>query len=236
MKRLIALFALLLGALAFAATGAFADGDHGHHGDKSKAAHAHNKGNDKDNDGDNDDNGNNDNNGHHGNGNTKFTFQMANTDNGSCGGNPWATLQETRTYIVRPNNDGSFTLVRFDRGTFTTTGPASPGACETGSEHGTVVLPGIAGKFGGFIVGTVTGGTFNPNAPCGADCSSREGFLHTYFGPTAVYSCDVNSTDCKFAFHYSSSDQRLKFHHWSDSGRGAGTMLQERFEGDIATA
>src|SRR4051794_40622503 len=104
MKRPIAVCALALGALALAGSAVAHDG-HGKHGKRAGEHHAKR-----------DD---------HGKGNTRFTFTMTNEDNGSCGANPWATLQEKRTFIVHPNNDGSFTLIRFDRGTFTTNGGAS---------------------------------------------------------------------------------------------------------------
>ncbi len=110
MKRPIAVCALALGALALTGTAVAHDG----HGKHSGEHH-----------------GKRDDHGDHGkgNGNAKFTFTLTNEDNGSCGANAWATLQEKRTYVVHQNKDGSFTLIRFDRGTFTTNGGASPGAC-----------------------------------------------------------------------------------------------------------
>ena len=210
MKRWIALPAALLAALAISAA-AIADPGDGKGKGKSQ-----------------------------GKGNTKFTFTFANTDTGSCGTNEWATLQETRTYKVRKTKTG-WRLTRYDRGTFATNGGPSPGACEQGSKHGAVAVPGVKGKFQGFIVGTVTGGTFNPNAVCpaGTNCGTRSAFLQTYF-PGGTWSCDANSTDCKFNFEYTapakSGQTALLFRHWQDQGKGAGTMLKEIFRGDIATA
>jgi hypothetical protein len=166
----------------------------------------------------------------------KFTFVMANTDDGSCGVE-WATLQEKRTFRVKDNGDGTFRVWRFDRGTFTTTGPASPGACETTKPHGTLVHAGVKGKFHGWLVGTVSGGTYNPNAVCAApaaECGFTDVFIATHFGPTATFSCFENSTDCRFTFSYSAPKQGLRLHHWRDWGRGAGTMLNEHFKGDIS--
>ena len=173
-------------------------------------------------------------------GNTTFTFTFQNTDTGSCGTNEWAALQETRIYKVRKTKTG-WRLTRYDRGTFTTNGGPSPGACETGSKHGAVVTPGVKGKFHGYIVGTVTGGTFNPNATCpsGTNCGTRSAFLQTYF-PGGTWSCDTNSTNCKFVFEYTAPAKNntipLLHRHWQDKGKGAGTMLKEVFRGDIATA
>ena len=166
----------------------------------------------------------------------KFSFTMTNTDNGSCS-TPWATLQEVRTFMVKDNGDGTFRVWRRDRGTFTTLGPASPGACETTKPHGTLVRAGVKGKFHGYLVGTVSGGTFDPNAACTApatDCGFTDVFIATHFGSGAQFSCFNNSTDCKFTFGYSAPAQHLRLHHWRDYGRGAGTMLKEHFKGDIS--
>jgi hypothetical protein len=162
-----------------------------------------------------------------------FTFTVTTTDNGSCG-TPWATDTARRTFYVKKNRDGSYRLLRRDRGTFVTTGPASPGACNTKGPHGTVVHAGAKGRFHGFLVGKVTGGTFNPNATCTADCGFTDVFITTFFGPTAQYSCFTDSKNCRFDFEYSAPTQGLRYHHWSDKGHGAGSMLQERFRGDIA--
>jgi hypothetical protein len=166
---------------------------------------------------------------------------MTTTDNG-CNGIPWATDTETRTYSVKDNGDGTFRVRRSEKGTFTTLAAQSPGDCGTG-KHGTAVVAGIQGKFQGYLVGTVTATSFNPNATCaaGADCSSRAGFIATYFAAGATYSCDQNSTDCKFNFNYTAkakgdAQKKLLFRHWQDKGKGAGTLLKETFHGDIATS
>ena len=53
----------------------------------------------------------------------------------------------------------------------------------------------------------------------------------------AQFSCNANSTDCKFNFNYTASHhQSLLVRHWQDKGTGAGTSLVERFHGDIADA
>jgi hypothetical protein len=206
MKQLTMFFALVAGALALAAAG-LADP-----GKKPKTGHA------------------------------KFTFAMTTTDNGSCG-NTWANDTETRTYSVKDNGDGTFTVRRSEKGTFTTLAGQSPGACETTGKHGATVVSGVQGRFQGYLVGTVTAASFNPSATCaaGADCSSRTGFIATYFAAGATYSCDQNSTDCKFNFNYTASakadaQKKLLARHWQDKGKGAGTLLNEHFHGDIASA
>ena len=212
MRRFTILIALVAGALALAAVG-LADPGHGKGPGHGKAKSGH----------------------------AKFTFTMTTTDNG-CTGNPWATDTETRTYSVKDNGDGTFRVRRSEKGTFTTLAAQSPGDCGTG-KHGTAVVAGIQGKFQGYLVGTVTATSFNPNATCapGADCSSRTGFIATYFAAGASYSCDQNSTDCKFNFNYTAkakgdAQKKLLYRHWQDKGKGAGTLLKETFHGDIATS
>jgi hypothetical protein len=156
-------------------------------------------------------------------------------DNGSCG-TQWATDTVQSDFKVKKNDDGSYRFTRRDRGTFVTTGPVSPGKCETKGKHGTAVAPGVKGKVHGSITGTVTGGTFNPNGCTPATCTTTPGTIAALFGPTAVFSCRTNSSDCKFNYEYSAPEQGLIKHHWQDEGKGAGTLLKERFHGDIASS
>jgi hypothetical protein len=175
-------------------------------------------------------------------GKNKFTFQLVNTDNRCDGSGPWATLNETRTYQVHDNGDGTFRVRRVDKGTFTTIAGKSPGDCPANkTKHGHLVRAGVTGRFGGYLEGTVTATTFNKNATCVAACFTDE-FLMTFFGVTPdKFSCNVNSTDCKFNFNYTASNRsanrpRLLVRHWQDRGKGAGSMLQEVFHGDIANS
>jgi hypothetical protein len=162
-------------------------------------------------------------------------YDVVTDDHGSCG-NPWAVDTEKRTFQVKKYKDGSYRLTRRDRGTFVTTAGQSPGACETKGRHGSTILPAKTGKFHGFLRGTITGGTFNPSAVCPADCGFTDVWITTFFGAGAQFSCNTDSRDCKFAFEYSAPRQGLLYHHWADTGRGAGTFLKERFRGDIASS
>jgi hypothetical protein len=174
-------------------------------------------------------------------GQNKFTFTLVNTDRRCDGTEPWATLNEKRTYQVHANKNGTFRLRRVDKGTFTTVAGKSPGNCAANkSKHGQMVRAGVTGRFGGYLEGTITGGTFNKNATCVAACFTGD-FITAFFGPSAVFSCDTNSTDCKFNFNYTAPSRaanrpRLIVRHWQDRGKGAGTMLKEVFHGDIATS
>jgi hypothetical protein len=174
-------------------------------------------------------------------GKNKFTFHLLNTDRRCDGTEPWANLDEMRTYQVHANKDGTFRLRRVDRGTFTTVAGTSPGNCAANkSKHGHLVRAGVKGRFGGYLEGTITGGTFNKKATCVPDCFTGD-FITAFFGPNAVFSCNINSTDCKFNFNYTAPARaenrpRLLFRHWQDRGKGAGTMLHEFFHGDIANS
>ena len=127
---------------------------------------------------------------------------------------------------------------RVDKGTFTTVAGKSPGNCPANtSKHGQLIRAGVTGRFGGYLQGTISGGTFNKNATCAAACF-RSDFITAFFGGGATFSCDTSSTDCKFNFNYTApakSNTPLRYRHWQDKGKGAGTMLKEEFSGDIAT-
>jgi hypothetical protein len=173
---------------------------------------------------------------------SKITISTVSEDHGSCG-NVWAADTLKRTLIVKQNENGSFRVTRRDRGTFVTTAGQSPGACDTTGRHGRLVVAGVKGKLEGFLRGTVTGGTFNPEATCNAACASTTPTLiAAFFGPAAKFSCSPatgGSTDCKFNFNYTakaSGNPALRFRHWQDKGKGAGTLLKEEFKGDIAVS
>jgi hypothetical protein len=167
----------------------------------------------------------------------KLTFSVSTQDNGSCGG-PWANDTITRTFIVKLNTDGTYTLTRRDRGSFVTLNGVSPGACDPTGPHGHTVRDGVTGKLVGFLRGKVTGGTFNPDATCtGNDCGSTDVFLATFFGAGATFTCFEDSQACKFNYNYTAAHhQSLLFRHWQDKGKGAGSLLKERFHGDVADA
>ena len=170
---------------------------------------------------------------------SKLTISTVTVDHGSCG-NVWATDTLQRTLIAQKRSDGSYTVTRRDRGTFVTLAGQSPGACDTTGKHGHLIVAGVKGKLEGYLRGTVTGGTFNPNAACNAVCASTTPTLITaFFGAGAQFSCFANSTDCKFNFNYtakSKDNPKLLYRHWQDKGKGAGTMLKEEFSGDIAVS
>ena len=143
---------------------------------------------------------------------------------------------------MHKNKDGTYRLRRVDKGTFTTVAGNSPGNCAANkSKHGQLIRAGVKGRFGGYLEGTITGGTFNKNATCANPCFTPN-FISAFFG-TAVFSCDgtTSSTDCKFNYNYTAPSRaanrpKLIVRHWQDKGKGSGTSLVETFHGDIASS
>jgi hypothetical protein len=168
----------------------------------------------------------------------RLTMNVVTSDHGTCQQNVWATDTLERSYTVKKNNDGSYRVSRKDKGSFVTTGPASPGACETGSKHGHVLTAGYTGKVHGYLNGTVTGGTFNPNGTCTAECSATD-FIAAFFTPGAQFTCNNGYAGCKFDYEYTAQKHtkqltaRLAYHHWEDKGVDGAT---EVLKGDIATS
>jgi hypothetical protein len=164
--------------------------------------------------------------------NSRFSATITVTDHGSCG-NAWATDTSTRTWSVKPNNNGTFRVTRKDKGTFVTLAGKSPGACNTAGKHGNLVNAGVHGKFRGYLTGTVSGGTFNPNATCTAACIGDTAAFIAAFFPGGTFTCSQGFAGCKFNFEYSSPDKSLVFHHWQDKGTNG---VSEKFVGDIANS
>jgi hypothetical protein len=109
-------------------------------------------------------------------------------------------------------------------------------------KHGQLIRAGVTGRFGGYLEGTITGGTFKKNATCAAACFTGD-FISAFFGAGAAFSCDgaTNSTDCKFNYNYTAPSRegnrpKLIVRHWQDKGKGSGTTLDEHFKGDIASS
>ena len=159
-------------------------------------------------------------------------YSSASTDSGTCGPD-WANDTFKRQFFVRQTDSGTWQVTEaFIDGRFVTLAGASPGACETTSEHGTLITAGRTGNFGGFLSGTVTGGTFNPDGcEVAADCSTTSGFVLAVFGPAAQYSCVTGVGDCSFYFAYHANGPDLAFRHWVNASADLGGN-----RGDIATS
>ncbi|MDX6484844.1 MAG: hypothetical protein QOK13_2332 [Gaiellaceae bacterium] len=207
MKRIALIISLLVAALSFAAVGAADDG----HGKKDKVS---------------------------ANGG-RISFDVVTQDHG-CDFRVWANDKVHRTFTVKKNGNGSYTVRRTDKGVFTTVGGQSPSAdpCPgviRKGKHGQLVTPGITGKMHGYIAGTVTGGTFNPNGTCAAPCGNAA-FLAGFFTAGSQFTCVNGYAGCRFSFEYTaqkSKKQSLLYHHWVDRGTDG---VHEIFIGDIATS
>ncbi len=175
----------------------------------------------------------------HGHGTFHKTFTVTTADHG-CSFRVWATDQVRRTFTVRRNEDGSYTVSRHDRGTFTTTGPLSPSAdpCPNvirRGKHGTTLQAGVVGRMHGYIVGTVTGGTFNPSGTCAAECTNTA-FIAGFFTAGSQFTCNNGYAGCRFNFAHTAQrqhNQELRYHHWVDRGLNG---VNETFIGDIASS
>ena len=165
---------------------------------------------------------------------TKFgPFESNTTDSGTCGPD-WAQDHVFRFFAVKVvSSVGGLNTYRvtekFKNGTFRTTGPLSPGACD--SSDGTppgVLSPGITGAFHGYDLITVTSTLLNPNATCPYPCFSTNDFLLSAFGPAGP----ATRNDYAFSFHYVADDPRsLVFHEWKNASCSRGGN-----HGDIASA
>src|ERR671922_249532 len=147
-------------------------------------------------------------------------------------------LALTNAAVADPGDNGQGKKQGKNRFTFILT-TADNGSCDTTGRHGHTVRTGIKGKFEGYLVGTVKATSFNTKATCVVACFT-DTFLATFF-TGAEFSCLTNSTDCKFNFTNTAKAKqqnvpKLRYRHWQDKGKGAGTMLKEEFKGDIANS
>jgi hypothetical protein len=159
-------------------------------------------------------------------------FDSASPDSGTCG-NDWAADTFKREFFVQQTGPGTWRVTEaFVDGRFTTLVGLSPGACETTSSHGSLLLPPPkVGSFGGFLTGTVSGGTFNAHGcDVPAPCTTTSGFIAAVFGPTALYTCTTGVGACSFYFDYRAHDQGLAYRHWVNASADLGGN-----RGDIAS-
>jgi len=169
----------------------------------------------------------------------RFTFDVVTPDHG-CDFRVWANDKVRRTFTVKRNENGSYTVRRTDKGVFTTVAGQSPSAdpCPgviRKGKHGQLLTAGITGKLHGYITGKVTGGTFNPNGTCAAPCGNAA-FLAGFFTAGSQFTCVNGYAGCRFSFEYTaqkSKKQGLRYHHWVDRGTDG---VHEIFIGDIATS
>jgi len=150
-------------------------------------------------------------------------------DSGTCGVVDWAVDTVNRYFSIRLVAPNTYSVVeKFKKGTFTTLGSPSPGACDNsdGTPPG-VITTGFSGTFHGYLVMTVTAPVYSPGtASCPTPCFFTGDFLRSVFGPLFV------RTDDAFFFHYVSDDPRsLVYHEWKNASCNRGGN-----HGDIASA
>ena len=104
-------------------------------------------------------------------------YDSGSADSSVCGNN-WANDTYTRTYIVTPQANGSFSVTELFNGTFVTLAGFSPNDCA-------VTIPaGITGQFYGNEAFTIPiGADFNFTATCPAGCTGTQ-FVATFFNTT----------------------------------------------------
>jgi hypothetical protein len=158
-------------------------------------------------------------------------YASGSPDSGSCGPD-WAQDTFDREFTVRSNGDGTYTVVeQFKRGSFVTTGPASPGACETYANHGTTIAAGKTGSMHGYFIVTNVDTQTSSSPYCDAANSTNGGcttatFIDTHFAPCYQVTCTVTT----YFDHYAAGDQNLLYHQWKNASADRGGD-----DGDIAS-
>ena len=149
-------------------------------------------------------------------------YAGSSADSGTCG-NDWAQDTFKRFFTVSQDSSGWQLREDFQEGKFVTVAGASPGGCETSGRHGRVVTAGVEGTFHGFLSGSVTGGSFNPDATCSAPCGGDK-FVAAFFGAGATWNVVT------YTFTYHAEGPHLAIRHGQNASDDQGGN-----QGDIAT-
>lgn len=117
-------------------------------------------------------------------------FASGSPDSGTCGPD-WAidTFQRVFMANTTPTASGTYRVREdFNHGSFVTLTGKSPGACESGTDNGGMVIAGVTGRMGGSFTLVISNGTYNSHAICNATtCGTTAGFVAAVFGATATY-------------------------------------------------
>jgi hypothetical protein len=154
-------------------------------------------------------------------------------DSGTCG-NDWAQDTFDRDFVVRPNGDGTYTIVeQFKNGSFVTSAGMSPAACDlTYTNHGTTILAGKTGSMHGYFIVSNVGMQTSTSPSCDAadpmntNCTTAT-FINSHFVPCYPTTCTVTT----FFDHYAAGDQSLLYHEWKNASPDRGGN-----GGDIASS
>jgi len=128
---------------------------------------------------------------------TAFGPYASDSPDSSFCGNTWANDEMDRSYVVYPQQDGSFLVAEtFTNGTFTTVAGDSPQDSACGSANDDVAAD-ITGKLSGYFLVKIPAGegNFDPEATCTEKCYTKD-FVKAFFG-TSNYDVPV------FEMHYS---------------------------------
>jgi hypothetical protein len=156
-------------------------------------------------------------------------YTSGSTDSGTCGNN-WANDMFDRHFSVKPNNDGTFTVVeQFKNGSFVT--PAtdspptnfSPGACQPSPPPAGTVNAGITGSMHGYFIISLPPLTqqTSTDSHCNAVTMTNDASCDTAtFISTHV--SNPNYDVPTFFFHYSAGNQSLIYHEWKNASADRG--------------
>ena len=148
-------------------------------------------------------------------------YDVVTDDHGSCG-NTWAVDTEKRTFKVKQNKDGTFTVTRTDRGTFRPRPARAPALARRRASTARPSMPASR------AASTATCAARSPAAPSTRLPRARPtaGLPTCGSRPSSARArrsrASSDSADCKFNFHYHARGQGLKFHNWYDLGRARG--------------
>jgi hypothetical protein len=143
-------------------------------------------------------------------------------DIGTCN-NVWALDSFDKFYRLTSNKDGTYNLqVNYKNGTFISNAGFSPGACESGTNNGSIVGVGVTGKthqeYNATVIATVPA---NQNPDCGVDnvgCTGSGGFLNAVFGAG-----NHSTPDFGWTGHYEAGNNGVWFDtdvNWPLNDRG----------------
>lgn len=150
-------------------------------------------------------------------------YASGSTDSGTCG--DWAEDTFDRHFTVRPNGDGTYTVVQqFKNGSFVANAGPSPGSCDPtdGSPPGTVNA-GVTGTMQGYFIISNVGSQSSTDSHCNAttmsdaNCTTTT-FINTHFAPCYPATCTVTT----FFSHYAAGDQGLVEHEWKNASDDRG--------------
>lgn len=139
-------------------------------------------------------------------------YNSGSSDSSVCGGD-WANDTYTRTYIVAPQSDGSFTVAELFNGVFSTIAGAHQPNGPCGEEDPVFGETPVTGTFyGDYAVAVPSGSDFNQNATCPAGCTTSEFFV-AVFGKPANF---LDTATYAWQFHYDAGAHGT----WSNTDHG----------------